>query len=115
MERGFLLCFQNHSNLLEEVVYGPFLDSEQFTGIGIEAYEPLEISRIPLLQSEAVLRLRYRRQSKSLERKCSIPGTSLLALELYSRGAEDRDGSISHHRGRTDKGGERVFPARRPY
>nr|MBP7495852.1 hypothetical protein [Spirochaetales bacterium] len=54
---GFLLCFQNHSNLLEEVVYGPFLDSEKFTGIGIEAYEPLgDIQGSALLQSESVIR-----------------------------------------------------------
>jgi adenosine deaminase len=116
---GFLLCFQNHSNLLEEVVYGPFLDSEQFTGIGIEAYEPLgDIQGSALLQSEAVLRFTVQKAVRKalnenvryLELRCSpwnyTQGELKTGMEVYRIIAEElikAEKEYSRHGVPTDK------------
>ena len=38
---AFVLAFQDKPSLLEQVVYGPYKDPRNFTGIGIEEYERL--------------------------------------------------------------------------
>ncbi|MCX7786412.1 MAG: CRISPR-associated ring nuclease [Spirochaetes bacterium] len=54
----FVLAFQEDPALLEEVLYGEYLNPEKFVGIGIQTYERLgDLQGSALLQTEATIRL----------------------------------------------------------
>lgn len=77
---AFLLLFEDHSDLLDRIVYGPYCNEAQFHGIGFPAYETLgDLQGSGLLQNEenirAACRVLLRKASehhlKYLEVRCS--------------------------------------------
>jgi len=77
---AFILLFEDRSDLLDEIVYGPFRDESRFCGIGFRDYEALgDLQGSGLLQSEESLRAAcgiLKRQAaehnvKYLELRCS--------------------------------------------
>lgn len=77
---AFLLLFEHSPEMLDAVVFGPYLDEPRFCGIGITAYESLgDVQGSMLLQSEAAVRVAVQRLAararddnvRYLELRCS--------------------------------------------
>ncbi|MEJ5347608.1 MAG: CRISPR-associated ring nuclease [Desulfosoma sp.] len=106
---AFILLFESSPHVLEEMIYGTYLEEKNFVGIGYEAYEALgDLQGSALLQSEETLRATCRilgRKAREhnvlhLEVRCSPKNYSrggLNALQVLQIIAEEltREGSQS--------------------
>ncbi|RKX80189.1 MAG: hypothetical protein DRP87_00485 [Spirochaetes bacterium] len=84
---GFLLCFIENPHLLEQALYGRWMNESDFTGIGMNEYERLgDLQGSALLQTEPVIRAVVR---KTVE-KCIEDNVTYLELRCspqnYTRG-----------------------------